>query len=70
MYFIGFAPAQERIRVLEPNLEKFRCTLDTLEIIHQQSTGIETPPRLEDVQRSQPFALDYGSTWSASRSVH
>jgi len=60
LYFMGLAPAQERIRVLKNHIEKLRRTLDALNIIHQQSGDIEAPPGLEDVRRFQRFTLDYG----------
>jgi DNA-binding PadR family transcriptional regulator len=60
LYFLGFAPGDERIRVLESHIEKLRRTLDTLELIHQQSVNIEAPPGLEDVRRFQMFTLEYG----------
>ena len=65
LYFMGLAPAQERIYVLEAYLEKLRRTLDALELIHQQSTDIETPPGMEDVHRFQLFTLDYGRAFYA-----
>jgi DNA-binding PadR family transcriptional regulator len=60
LYFMGFAPSQERVRVLEAHLENLRRTLDALEFIHQQSAKIEVPPGLEDTRRFQMFTLDYG----------
>jgi PadR family transcriptional regulator, regulatory protein AphA len=60
LYFMGFAPIQERIRVLEAHIEKLCVTLDMLERIHQQSAETETPPGLEDVRHFQMFTLDYG----------
>jgi PadR family transcriptional regulator, regulatory protein AphA len=65
LYFMGFAPPVERARVLEAHLEKLRRTLDALELIHQQSAAIETPPGLEDVRRFQRFTLDYGRAFYA-----
>ena len=65
LYFMGFASAQERIRVLEGHLEKLRRTLDALQLIHQQSAEIETPPGLEDARRFQRFTLDYGRAFYA-----
>jgi PadR family transcriptional regulator, regulatory protein AphA len=65
LYFMGFASAAERIRVLEAHLEKLRHTLDALEYIHLQSTEIETPPDLEDVRRFQLLTLDYGRAFYA-----
>jgi len=60
LYFMGFASATERVRVLEVHLEKLHHTLDALELIHQQSADSEAPPGLEDVRRFQMFTLDYG----------
>ena len=60
LYFMGFAPAYERIRVLEDHIEKLRQTLDALELIHQQVTEIEIRPGKKDVRRFQLFTLDYG----------
>jgi DNA-binding PadR family transcriptional regulator len=60
LYFMGFAPAQERIRILKNHIEKLCRTLDALNIIHQQSADIEAPLGLEDVRRFQRFTLDYG----------
>jgi DNA-binding PadR family transcriptional regulator len=65
LYFMGFAPAQERIRVLEAHIEKLRRTLDALELIHQKSAEIEAPPGLEDTRRFQMFTLDYGRAFYA-----
>jgi PadR family transcriptional regulator, regulatory protein AphA len=60
LYFMGFATAAERTRVLEVHLEKLRHMLGSLELIHQQAAEIETPPGLEEVRRFQMFTLDYG----------
>lgn len=65
LYFMGFAPAQERIRVLEAHLEKLRRTLEALQLIHRQSAEVETPPGLEDARRFQLFTLDYGRAFYA-----
>lgn len=65
LYFMGLAPAQERIRVLEAHLEKLRRTLDALQLIYRQSAEVETPPGLEDVRRFQQFTLDYGRAFYA-----
>jgi PadR family transcriptional regulator AphA len=60
LYFLGLAPCDERIRVLEAHIEKLRRTLDALDSIHQQSVDTDSPPGLEDVRRFQMFTLDYG----------
>jgi DNA-binding PadR family transcriptional regulator len=60
LYFMGFASATERFRVLEARLKKLRRTLDALELIHLQSADSQAPPGLEDVRRFQLFTLDYG----------
>jgi PadR family transcriptional regulator, regulatory protein AphA len=65
LYFMGFAPAAERIRVLETHIQKLRQTLGKLELIHQQAAEIETPPGLEDARRFQLFTLDYGRAFYA-----
>ncbi len=65
LYFMGFAHAAERIRVLEAHIENLCQTLHTLELIHQQSAQIKTPPNLEDVRRFQEFTLDYGRAFYA-----
>jgi len=65
LYFMGFAPIPERIRVLEAHIEKLRRTLGALDIIHQQSVDIEAPTGLEDVRRFQMFTLDYGRAFYA-----
>lgn len=65
LYFMGFAPAVERVRVLEAHIEKLRRTLDALERIHQQSAETETPPGLDEIRRFQIFTLDYGRAFYA-----
>ncbi len=65
LYFLGFSDPQKRVRVLEAHLQKLRRTLDALELIHQQSEGIETPLGLEDARRFQIFTLDYGRAFYA-----
>jgi DNA-binding PadR family transcriptional regulator len=59
LYFLGFSPDNERIRILEAHIEKLRRILDVLDIIHQQSVDIKIPAGLEDVHRFQMFTLDY-----------
>jgi PadR family transcriptional regulator, regulatory protein AphA len=65
LYFMGFAPIPERIRVLEAHIEKLRRSLESLEHIHQQSIETETPPGLEDARRFQMYTLDYGRAFYA-----
>jgi hypothetical protein len=36
--------------MLEAHIQTLRQTLDKLELIHQQSVEIETPPSLEDAR--------------------
>jgi DNA-binding PadR family transcriptional regulator len=60
LYFLGLAPGDERIRVLEAHIEKLCRTLGALDSIHQQSVDTDSPPGLEDVRRFQMFTLDYG----------
>lgn len=65
LYFMGLADAQERIRVLTTHLEQLQRTLETLDLIHQETARIETPPQLKDVRRFQMFTLDYGRAFYA-----
>jgi DNA-binding PadR family transcriptional regulator len=60
LYFMGFAPENERIRVLEEHISKLRDVLDTLELINNQSAGLRPPKGMEDVQNFQRLTLDYG----------
>jgi DNA-binding PadR family transcriptional regulator len=60
LYFLGLAPGNERIRVLEAHIARLRHTLDALDMIHHQSVDLNPPAGLEDVYRFQMFTLDYG----------
>jgi len=65
LYFMGFAPAHERIRVLEVHLEKLRRTLDALELIHQQTTSLQIPLELQTKAKFQLLTLQYGRDFYA-----
>ncbi|MDO9085087.1 MAG: PadR family transcriptional regulator [Anaerolineaceae bacterium] len=60
LYFMGFSSEIERIRVLEEHVSKIHEKLDTLELIKNQSAGLQAPEGMEEVQNFQRLTLDYG----------
>ncbi len=60
LYFMGFASDNERIRVLEEHISILRDVLNTLELIKNQSAGLQAPEGMEVVQSFQRLTLDYG----------
>ena len=60
LYFMGFSSENDRMRVLQEHVSKLHERLDTLELIKNQSAGIQAPEGMEDVQKFQRLTLDYG----------
>lgn len=65
LYFMGFTPLEERIRVLEAHLEKLRQVLAALDAIHEQALKIEFDSGLKDVVHFQMLTLKYGRDFYA-----
>ncbi len=60
LFFMGFSSPEERVHVLETNIQKIRLVLQTLDGIHQQAIEAGPDPSLEEVRRFQMLTLDYG----------
>jgi DNA-binding PadR family transcriptional regulator len=60
VYFMGFLPQAERIRILEGHLNNLRRTLDALTILQRESAAKLVPEDLRDVFDYQMLTLQYG----------
>lgn len=60
VYFMGFLPQPERIRILEGHLNNLRRTLDALAILQRESAAKLVPQDLRDVFDCQMLTLQYG----------
>lgn len=60
LFFLGFAPLPERIRVLEAHLEQLRQTVENLRALQQASMALQVPGEMRDVFEYQMHTLQYG----------
>lgn len=65
LYFMGLAPAEQRIGVLEAHLQRLRQLLGQLDALHQQTASLEIAPELQTIARFQMLTLQYGRDFYA-----
>jgi len=65
LYFLGLAPAEERIRTLEAHVQRLRQLLGQLDSLHQQTASLDIAPELQTIAKFQMLTLQYGREFYA-----